>query len=104
MKDDNFKVDLESAIGISAFKKFLQNVSSLIEVIYVSMQLLDIQTECRDFRNTYTKAYRVLYEDTQLGYIPEIFDAAQEGFPYIWVNGECYIFESATIQKGEKLV
>ena len=63
-----------------------------------------VETQCRQFRQQYTKAYRVLYSEPELGYIPEIFDAAQEGFTCIWVNAECYIFETFTLVKGEKLV
>ena len=45
-----------------------------------------------------------MYPESELGYIPEIFDAAQEGFTCIWVNGECFTFEPVTLEKGEKLV
>jgi hypothetical protein len=48
----------------------------------------------RTHRKTYTSAYRMLYEEGSplpysggLGYIPEIYDSAQEGFPFIFVNG-----------------
>lgn len=68
------------------------------------MQVFGIPTQCRQFRDHYTKAYRVLYTEGELGYIPEIFDAAQEAYPYIWVNGECYLFEPETVEKGQKLV
>jgi hypothetical protein len=39
-----------------------------------------------------------------LGYIPEIYDSAQEGFPYIYVNGEKYDFSPEVLSLGEKLV
>lgn len=65
----------------------------------------------RDFRTNYTNAYRVLYQDStppshidSLGYIPEIYDSAQEGFPFIYVNGEKYDFSTEVLLLGEKLV
>lgn len=39
-----------------------------------------------------------------MGYIPEIYDSAQEGFPFIYVNGEKYDFSTEVLLLGEKLV
>lgn len=39
-----------------------------------------------------------------LGYIPEIYDSAQEGFPFIYVNGEKYDFSPEVLMLGERLV
>ena len=39
-----------------------------------------------------------------LGYIPEIYDSAQEGFPFIYVNGEKYDFSTEVLMLGERLV
>lgn len=39
-----------------------------------------------------------------LGYIPEIYDSAQEGFPFIYVNGEQFDFSAQVLAAGERLV
>ena len=33
----------------------------------------------------------------------EILDSAQEGFPYLWVNGEKYVFSQDVLEAGRKL-
>lgn len=58
----------------------------------------------RAFRSNYSSAYKVLYTEGSLGYIPEIYDSAQEGFPFIYVNGDRHDFSCEALHKGEKLV
>lgn len=58
----------------------------------------------RAFRTAYTNAYKVLYQEDSLGYIPEIYDSAQEGFPFIYVNGEKYDFSPQVLLLAERLV
>ena len=36
-------------------------------------------------------------------YLTEILDSAQEGFPYLWVNGEKYVFSNDVLDAGKKL-
>jgi hypothetical protein len=36
-------------------------------------------------------------------YLPEIFDSAQEGYSYLWVNGEKYIFSEDVLNAGKEL-
>jgi len=38
-----------------------------------------------------------------LCYLTEILDSAQEGFPYLWVNGEKYVFSHEVLDAGKKL-
>jgi hypothetical protein len=55
----------------------------------------------------------VLYKDGKLCYLTEILDSAQEGkkldinvfvaFPYLWVNGEKYVFSKEVIEAGKEL-
>jgi hypothetical protein len=45
----------------------------------------------------------VLYKEGQLCYLTEILDSAQEGFPYLWVNGEKYVFSGEVLQAGQTL-
>jgi len=35
--------------------------------------------------------------------LTEILDSAQEGFPYLWVNGEKYVFSQEVLDAGKKL-
>jgi hypothetical protein len=57
----------------------------------------------RAYRNQFSKAYKVLYKEGTLCYLTEILDSAQEGFPYLWVNGEKYVFSSEVLDAGTKL-
>jgi hypothetical protein len=54
----------------------------------------------RDYRDKFSKAYKVLYESDGLNYLTEILDSAQEGFPYLWVNGEKYVFSRDVLDTG----
>jgi len=36
-------------------------------------------------------------------YQVDILDSAQEAFPYMWVNGEKYVFSEHVIEKGATL-
>ena len=45
----------------------------------------------------------MLYKDGCLCYLTEILDSAQEGFPYLWVNGEKYVFSHEVLDAGRKL-
>lgn len=45
----------------------------------------------------------MLYNEGSLCYLTEILDSAQEGFPYLWVNGEKYIFSQDVLEAGRKL-
>ena len=45
----------------------------------------------------------MLYKEGSLCYLTEILDSAQEGFPYLWVNGEKYVFSQEVLDAGRKL-
>jgi len=57
----------------------------------------------RNYREQFSKAYKVLYKEGSLCYLTEILDSAQEGFPYLWVNGEKYVFSHEVLDAGRKL-
>ena len=64
----------------------------------------------RQYRNKFSRAYRVLYTDGSLCYLTEILDSAQEGtpslilgFPYLYVNGEKYVFSREVLESGRIL-
>jgi 3-oxoacyl-[acyl-carrier-protein] synthase III len=57
----------------------------------------------RKYREQFSKAYKVLYKEGSLCYLTEILDSAQEGFPYLWVNGEKYVFSQDVLEAGRKL-
>lgn len=63
--------DVDSEQGQQACKNFLAIVERL-------QQLLGSRTTCRDYRESFSKAYRILYKDKQLCYLIEILDSAQE--------------------------
>lgn len=41
--------------------------------------------------------------DDSLSYLTEILDSAQEGFPFLYVNGEKYMFSQDVLEAGQKL-
>ena len=61
---------------------------------------MQLKVSCRDYREKFSKAYKVLYKDQELCYLTEILDSAQEGFPYLWVNGEKYVFSKDVLESG----
>lgn len=90
------KYDLDSKEGQRACKRFLNQVERLSEVFKST-------AADRSFRNQFSKAYKVLYKQGCLCYLTEILDSAQEGFPYLWVNGEKYVFSNEVLDAGTKL-
>lgn len=73
----------------------------------------------RNYRNSFTKAYKVLYitndkyatnngteqelPSSKIGYLTEILDSAQEGFPFLWVNSEKYSFTELVLNSGKAM-
>ena len=90
------KYDLDSEQGQRACKKLLNQLEKLCEVF-------KILCSSREYRNKFSKAYRVLYKENSLCYLTEILDSAQEGFPYLYVNGEKYVFSGEVLQAGSNL-
>ena len=90
------KYDLDSDQGQRSCKKLLNQLEKLCEVFKVLCT-------SRDYRNKFSKAYRVLYKENSLCYLTEILDSAQEGFPYLYVNGEKYVFSGEVLQAGSNL-
>ena len=90
------KYDLDSEDGQRTCKRFLNQLERLCEVF---------KTNCatRSYREQFSKAYKVLYKEGALCYLTEILDSAQEGFPYLWVNGEKYVFSHEVLDAGKKL-
>ncbi|CAK58225.1 unnamed protein product (macronuclear) [Paramecium tetraurelia] len=94
---DFHKYDLDNPEGQKQCKKFLQNLEKMCEVYQVKV-------ESREYRNHFSKAYKILYTQNKLCYLTEILDSAQEGFPYLWVNSEKYSFTLEVLEAGIKLV
>lgn len=90
------KYDLDSDHGQRSCKKFLNQIEKLCEVY-------NVPCTSRDYRERFSKAYRVLYKENSLCYLTEILDSAQEGFPYLYVNGERYVFSAEVLQAGSDL-
>ncbi len=93
---DSGKLDLDSGEGHNAGKKFLESLEILME---------EFGIECKDrsYREKFSQAYKVLYKDGSLCYLTEILNSAQEGYPYIVVNSEKYIFSPNVLRAGEKV-
>ena len=70
-----------------------------------------MKTASREYRTEFSQAYRVLFVEQSLCYLTEILDSAQEGkppssptgFPFLYVNGEKYIFSQDVLEAGQKL-
>lgn len=90
------RYDLESDQGQRCCKKLLNQIEKLCETFKVP-------TTSRDYRKNFSKAYRVLYKEGTLCYLTEILDSAQEAFPYLYVNGEKYVFSNEVLQSGSGL-
>ena len=90
------KYDLDTEEGQRACKRFLNQIERLCEIFKA-------QCDSRSYRETFSKAYKVLYNQGCLCYLTEILDSAQEGFPYLWVNGEKYVFSQEVLKAGSKL-
>lgn len=92
----NGKFDLDSDEGQTICKNYLGS----LERFFLILQL---KTQPRQYREKFSKAYKVLYTDDNLCYLTEILDSAQEGFPYLWVNGEKYVFSKDVLDSGQAL-
>ncbi len=90
------KYDLDSKEGQRACKRFLNQVERLCEVFKAD-------SSSRSYRSQFSKAYKVLYKEGTLCYLTEILDSAQESFPYLWVNGEKYVFSIEVLEAGTQL-
>ncbi len=90
------KYDLDSEEGQRACRRFLNQIERLCEVFKA-------QCQARTYREQFSKAYKVLYKEGSLCYLTEILDSAQEGFPYLWVNSEKYVFSTEVLTAGSKL-
>ena len=90
------KYDLDSDQGQRSCKKLLNQLEKMSEVFKV-------KSISREYRSHFSKAYRVLYKENSLCYLTEILDSAQEGFPYLYVNSEKYVFSSEVLEAGGNL-
>lgn len=59
-----------------------------------------METSSRKYRVDFSQAYRVLFVEGSLSYLTEILDSAQEGFPFLYVNGEKYMFSQDVLEAG----
>jgi len=96
MRRSDNKYDLDSSDGQRICKRFLCQIEKLWESFTV-------KTSSREYRGEFSQAYRVLFVDDSLSYLTEILDSAQEGFPFLYVNGEKYMFSQDVLEAGQKL-
>ena len=94
------KLELESDQGSQACRSFLQCLERLFDILLITPVK-------KDYRLKFSKAYKVLYQsqnDSLLCcFLPEILDSAQEAFPFLWVNGEKYVFSTDVLDHGKNL-
>lgn len=64
---------------------------------------MNIERTDRSYIERFSKAYKILYKEDNTVYLPEIFDSAQEGYSYLWVNGEKYVFSEDVLASGKEL-
>lgn len=93
-KDD--KLDLDSSEGQTAGRKFLEAVEELVKTFAVPCKE-------RKYREKFSQAYKVLYKEG-LCYLGEILNSAQEGYSYIIVNSEKYIFSPNVLKAAGRVV
>jgi hypothetical protein len=94
VKMEGDKYDLDSYEGQTNCKKFLEFIEKLSESLH-------IKHKPRSYRSKFSNAYKVLYKEGRLCYLTEILDSAQEAFPYLYVNGEKYVFSKQVIEAGK---
>ena len=85
--------DFDSEIGLENCRKYLECLENLFALSF-------LKRAPRDYRQNFTAAYRVLYDNpvaSPLNYLVEILDSAQESFPYLWVNGKKYEFSELVL-------
>ena len=85
--------DFDSETGLEACRKYLECLENLFALSF-------LKRASRDYRQHFTAAYRVLYDNpvaSPLNYLVEILDSAQESFPYLWVNGKKYEFSQMVL-------
>jgi len=70
-------------------------------LIEKTCEAFKVNTSSREYRTDFSKAYKILYKDNCLSYLTEILDSAQEAFPYLFVNGEKYIFSPEVLDSGK---
>jgi len=94
------KLELESETGANNCRSFLLSLERLYSI-------LSLNPVPKDYRQKFSKAYKVLYQTQSepylCCYLPEILDSAQEAFPFLWVNGEKYVFSPAVLDNGRTL-
>jgi len=94
------KIELESESGSMTCRSYLQCLERLF-------QILEIVPVKKDYRLKFSKAYKVLYQSQEDShfccFLPEILDSAQEAFPFLWVNGEKYVFSTDVLNYGKAL-
>lgn len=88
--------DVDSIEGQASCKNFL----IILEKMHYCLNTF---TSSRDYRTSFSKAYRILYKENKLCYLTEILDSAQEAVPCLYVNGEKYDFTINVIEKGNEL-
>lgn len=67
----------------------------------------ELPLEDRSYRLNFSQAYKALFEQNggheSHCYLIEILCSAQENYPFLWVNGEKYVFSDDVTEAGNRL-
>ena len=98
--DEKLKFDFETQQGHENVKDILKKVSDLHEAA-------ELPLEDRSYRLNFSQAYKALFEQNggheSHCYLIEILCSAQENYPFLWVNGEKYVFSDDVTEAGDRL-
>jgi len=83
-------LDVDTRDGKDACQEFLSCLTQVADE-------LGSELTSRNYRIHYSSSYQKMISKP---YIADILDSAQEAFPFMWVNGEKYLFSDHVISKG----
>ena len=64
LKDESCKIELDRPEGQEVFKEYMEKVEALLKVFPLFTKERKGVSVGREFRETYTNAYKVLYQDS----------------------------------------
>lgn len=94
-EDGRKLLDLDSNSGSQVCQGFLGCLERL------ATQAFEQKLDPKGYRDSFSASYKLLFQKSaECGYLTEVLDSAQEGFPHMWVNSEKYIFSDHIISGG----
>lgn len=87
-------LDCDSTEGRQAVRAQLDSIERLLKIF-------EVPKADREYRAKFTPSYKSMLAGES--YFLDILDSAQEAYPFMWVNGEKYVFSDHVIEKGTAL-